>query len=84
MLPNCPHPTIVELPRDTSINRFSPTYSVWENGDFWRTKVGSRKAYSSYDSAFAAVELVLFRRHYEVVEAATGLYMLRPKPRGNQ
>ena len=73
-IPNSPHPKIVEVPRWPS-----PTYSVWENGDFWRSKVGSRKAYSSYDFAFAAVELVLFRRKYEVVQTPAGLCLLRRK-----
>ena len=61
------NPRIVEIPRDHKVNRFSSTYSVWESGDFWRSAVGSRKSYSTYDSAFAAVELVLFRRKYSVV-----------------
>lgn len=33
-----------------------PTYSVWENGDWWRTANGRRRAWSWRDRAQQAME----------------------------
>ena len=42
---------IVEFPYDRSVNRFGPTYSIRENGEFWKTSNGSRRAWSTYETA---------------------------------
>ena len=56
-------PVVVEIPRDISVNRFAPTYSIWNRGDFLRTANGSRRAWSCLETAEAAI-----RARYPVYE----------------
>tara|TARA_R110002020_G_scaffold27264_4_gene87937 strand:- start:21 stop:287 length:267 start_codon:yes stop_codon:yes gene_type:complete len=44
-------PEIVEFPYDRSVNRFGKTYSIREDGEFWLTSNGSRRAWSSWEAA---------------------------------
>ena len=48
-------PTIVKFPRDHKLWRFGNTYSIFENGEFWKKTNGSRRAWSYYDTALEAM-----------------------------
>jgi hypothetical protein len=40
-------PVIIRIPADQRVWRFGDTFSIWENGDWWRSRVGSRRAWST-------------------------------------
>ena len=46
---------IVEFPYDRSLNRFGPTFSIRQNGEFWESSEGSRRAWSSRHAAVEAI-----------------------------
>jgi hypothetical protein len=48
---------IVEVPANSKVNRFGPTFSIWEGGDFWRNSIGSRRAWSTLWAAQTAVAM---------------------------
>ena len=46
---------VVEFEVDRRINRFVPTYSVRENGEYWLSKNGTRRAWSTREAAEEAM-----------------------------
>ena len=49
-------PEIVEFPYDDKVWRFSPTYSIKQDGKFWMQKNGiRRRAFSTRESANNAI-----------------------------
>ena len=46
---------VVEFEADRRVNRFVPTYSVRENGEYWLSKNGTRRAWSTRDAAEEAM-----------------------------
>jgi len=46
---------VIEFPYDRSVNRFGPTFSIREDGQYWKTVNGSRRAWSSREAAEEAL-----------------------------
>jgi hypothetical protein len=50
-------PVIVRVPADQRVWRFGDVYSIWQNGDFWRNSLGSRRAWSTSYGAQDSIAL---------------------------
>lgn len=56
-LGNVRGPVVIEIPPAPMSRKYRKTYSIWEDGDWWRTENNSRRAWSSLRAAEDAIHL---------------------------